>query len=968
MSDLPKQRTFAAFDDEGPESAARAVPSGPAIPDADPAASTRGGGGGESASGPETGAAPGILAGKTVWVVDSHSLIYQVFHAMREMSSPAGQPVGAVHGFTRDLLDIIGQKRPDYLICAFDHSDVTFRNAIYPRYKEHRESMPDDLRSQFALIDRMLDALGIARIAAPGYEADDILATLARRARDAGGACVLVTNDKDCRQLITDTVRVYNVRKDAMFDGEALRREWGIEPGQVVDYQSLVGDSVDAVPGVPLIGPKMAGELLRQYGSLDGIYARIDELGPSKRKSNLIEFRDQALMSRELVRLRDDVPLELAWDAARVGPVDAGRVGALCGELGFRALSDRIMSLANAGAGGEAEPSGAPIAFRVVDTEGALDALAAELARGRPCSVDLETTSIHPRWAEIVGYAIAVEEGSGWYVPVRAPEGERRLDADRARETLRPALENPAIPKIGQNVKYDLIVLRCHGVALAGIACDTMVADYLLAPGERNHNLDDLARRYLKHETIRIGALIGEGKNRKRMDEVPVERVAEYAVEDAEIPLRLAPRLRRRLHDDGLEPLFDDVEIPLIEVLAEMEFNGIRVDRERLAELSGRFGARIAELGDRIQELAGAPFNMDSPRQLADVLFQRLKLPVVKRTAKSGPSTDAEVLEQLAPLHPLPARMVEYRRLMKLKGTYLDALPELIHPRTGRVHTSFKQDVAATGRLSSKDPNLQNIPVRTREGRSIRTAFLPAEGWSLLTADYSQIELRVLAHFSRDDALLDAFARGEDVHARVAGEVFGVPIGDVTKEMRRRAKAVNFGIVYGQSAFGLARALAIPDDDAARFIDAYFERYPGVQRFMESTLDSCREKGYVGTILGRRRAVSGVRSAAQRGDGRSRTLPERIAINTVIQGSAADLIKLAMIRVHRRLREIPRKSRMLLQIHDELVFEFPPEERSELVRLVDQEMRSAADLAIPLVVDLRTGANWADCDDAAVSE
>jgi DNA polymerase-1 len=592
-----------------------------------------------------------------------------------------------------------------------------------------------------------------------------------------------------------------------------------------------------------------------------------------------------------------------------------------------------------------------------------LEQVLAGLRRRSGVSLHLQTTSPHPRFAEVVGYALSGNEGEAVYIPVQAPAGEQHLDADEVLLRLRPLLEDARLPKIGQNVKYAAIVLRGLGVPLRGAAFDTMVADYLLAPGERNHNLEDLARRYLQHDTIKINDLLGTGKAQKRLEDIPVSQLLPLAGEDADIPLRLAAVLRRRLDAADLAGLFDQLEMPLVEVLAEMEYHGIRVDVPSLRQMSARFAARMDDLQTEIYTLAGQEFNIDSPKQLADILFARLGLPVLKRTRSTGASTDADVLEELAAQHPLPAKIVEYRQISKLKGTYVDALPQLVHPSTGRVHTSFKQDVAATGRLSSKDPNLQNIPVRTLEGREIRSAFLPQQGWQLLTADYSQIELRILAHFCGDPALRAAFEDDEDIHTRVACEVFGVAADQVASEMRRRAKAVNFGIIYGQTAFGLSKSLGIAKEDATAFIDAYFGRYPGVRQFMEKTLDDCREKGYVSTILGRRRAVEGVRSASRRGDGRYRTLPERIAINTVIQGSAADLIKQAMIAIHRRIQQERLQARMLLQIHDELVFEVPSPELARVAELVVAEMTGAARLDTPLKVDVKCGPNWAACDD-----
>ena len=910
---------------------------------------------------PSSSPPPESLVGLKVYVIDAHSLIYQVFHALPEMTSPRGEPVGALYGFARDVLYLLEVKKPDYLFCAFDVPGKTFRHELYGDYKVHRPEMPDDLVPQITSIRRLIEALGVPALGIESFEADDVMATLARITEQLGGECSLVTGDKDCRQLISDRVTLYNIRKDQVFDREALRTEWGIAPEQVVDFQALVGDSVDNVPGVPLIGPKLAGQLLRQYGTLEEVLEHAPDVSGTKRRQNLIEGREQALLSRDLVRLDRHVPVAVDWNAGRMGGIDRGRVLELFGEFGFRSLAEKLDAL-------EEKPSPPKpkleAEYRLVDTPEALEAFAAELRRQKCISFDTETKNISeqwsdqvwPRWAELVGLSFAWKDDEAWYLPVRAPAGEPCLDLERTLQVLRPVLEDPAVEKVGQNLKYDMIVLRSAGVELAGVAFDTMVASYLLDAGQRNHNLDELARRYLGHTTIKISELIGTGKNQKRMDEVPVRQVADYAGEDALLPLRLRPILAAKLAETSLEKLCTEVELPLIEVLAELEYNGIKIDVDRLAELSRRHAAQLEALQDEIYDLAGHPFNIASPKQLQEVLFREQKLPVVKKT-KSGPSTDAGVLEELAGRHPLPAKIIEYRQVAKLKGTYVDALPEMVHPRTGRVHASFNQVVAATGRLSSSDPNLQNIPVRTKAGRQIRSAFVPGqEGWVLLAADYSQIELRVLAHFSGDERLCEAFARDEDIHARVASQVNAVPLEEVTGEMRRQAKAVNFGVIYGQSPFGLAKQLGIDQDEAARFIDAYFEGYPGIERFLERVLAECRKKGYVNTILGRRRAIRGVRADA----GRGRNLAERTAINTVIQGSAADLIKLAMIAIHRRLRREKSPARMLLQIHDELIFEVPTENLDDLAQLVSEEMAGAERLDVPLRVDVKAGPNWAE--------
>ncbi|HEX4129409.1 MAG TPA: DNA polymerase I [Pirellulales bacterium] len=894
--------------------------------------------------------APPDLTGKTVYVVDANSLIFQVFHAIPEMTGPKGEPVNAVFGFTRDLLHLIEHRNPDYLFCAFDMAGPTFRHNRYEQYKATRSEMPNDLAPQFPAIHRVASAMGIPVLGVEEYEADDLLATLAHETEQFGGDCFLVTADKDCRQLITEHVSVYNVRKDAVFDAAALKQEWGIAPEQVVDFQSLVGDAVDNIPGVARIGPKTARELLEKYGTLEGIYEHIDEITGAKRQY-LLDGRQNAFLSRELVRLDSAVPGTIDWQAGRVGGFDVPKLLALCAEFGFHRMTDQIRSLDVGHA-----PAEWIADYRTVDTPEKFAAFLDDLRRQPHFSFDTETTSINPTQAEIVGYSFAWKAGEAYYLPVRGPASEAKLDAASTLAALRPVLEDEHIGKIGQNLKYDVLVLRAAGVTMRGVQFDTMVASYLLDAGERNHNLDELAARYLNHTNIKISELIGTGKNQKCIDEAPIERVTQYAGEDADVALRLWPMLAAKLEEAGLTELFERLEMPLVDVLVELEYNGIQIDVERLAALSSDYGGRITGLEQEIYTLAGREFNIASPKQLQQILFVEQKLPVLSKT-KTGPSTDVDVLEELARQHPLPAKIIEYRQFAKLKGTYLDALPTMVNPRTRRVHASFHQAVAATGRLSSSDPNLQNIPIRTDTGREIRSAFLPGEkDWLLLAADYSQIELRVLAHFSHDAVLSEAFARDEDIHTLVASQVYNVALDAVTREMRRAAKAVNFGIIYGQSAFGLARALEIEQTRAAEFIDAYFTRYPGVGEFFTGLLEDARQRGYVTTILGRRRAIRGIRPGAPR----QRNLSERTAINTVIQGSAADLIKQAMIAVHARLRREQLRARLLLQIHDELIFEVPPDEADALAALVAAEMSGVMTLGVPLKVDVKTGRNWAE--------
>ena len=906
---------------------------------------------------------PGVtpdLNGKTVVVIDSHSLIYQLFHAMTPMSSPAGFPVSTVFGFLRDVADLRQRLEPAYMWCAFDMSELTFRSEIYKEYKAHRDPMPDELRLQIPLIRRGLEALGVGLIGVPGFEADDVLATLALQVSAGDGRCILVTADKDCRQLLNEQVSIYNIRKDEMFGPEELLVTWGVRPDQVVDFQSLVGDSVDNIPGVPLIGPKLAEQLLREFDTLENVLANPDKVSGQKRQENLRNFRDQALISRELVRLRSDVPLELDWGSANFSRKNVNELDALFKELGLRRLSERLL-------GKDPVPEVAPMVwetnYQCITTREQLSALIAQLQSAPLIAFDTETTSTSPRDSEPVGYSFAWGAGQAAYIPLRAPGHARILSLDEVNAAIAPIMADPLIRKVGQNIKFDLVVLRNQNIPVSGLLCDTMVADYLLDPGQRNHSLDDISKRRLHHETIPISHLIGSGKQQACMDQVELPLITEYASEDADVPWRLTDTLLSELQSLELKDLFERIEMPLVEVLADMEYLGIRVQPEKLMSMSGLFDARIAELRGRIVELAGEEFNPDSPKQLATILFDKLGLPVIKRT-QSGPSTDVEVLQELAE-HEIAGTLIEYRQLTKLKGTYIDALPKLISPISGRIHTSFRQDVAATGRLSSSDPNLQNIPIRTEEGRQIRSAFCAGEtGWQLLAADYSQIELRVLAHYCRDANLIAAFQQDRDIHAQVAAQVYGVSLDEVSSAQRRSAKAINFGIIYGQSPFGLAKALRISKDEAAAFIDAYFEGLPGVREFIVETLSNCREQGWVSTLFGRRRQVKGVRNFRDLPESKRRVLiePERIAVNTVIQGTAADLIKLAMVNVWRRLKKSNLQARLLLQIHDELIFEAAPSDLPALEQLVREEMIGVIELAVPLKVDTKSGCNWAECE------
>ncbi len=904
---------------------------------------------------------PDDLSGQTVVLIDSHSLIYQIFHAIAPMSSPAGVPVAAVFGFLRDVADLRDRWQAAFVWCAFDLSEITFRNELYPEYKAHRDPMPDELRGQIPLIRETLQLLGVGVVDAVGYEADDVLATLAAQVEQAGGRAIIVTSDKDCRQLITDNVLVYNIRKQEVFDAAKLQEVWGIRPDQVVDFQAMVGDAVDNVPGIPLIGPKIAQQLLAQFDNLERILDNPNAVAGTKRAENIRDSRDKAMLSRDLCRLRSDVPLAIDWRDANFSRRNPLGLQSKFAEFGFRRFAERLVGNIPMVA---VEAQQWSPEYTTVDTPAKLQWLVSQLRSAKLISLDTETTSTNPRWAEPVGFSFCWEIGKAAYIPLRAPQDCATLSIETVRDALQAILGDTTIPKIGQNIKYDLIVLRQQGIEVRGVVLDTMVADYLIDPGQRDHSLDDLARRYLQHKTTKITELIGSGRDQITMDQVPVDQITDYACQDVDIPYRMHDMLTEQLEALGLKKLFETMEVPLVSVLADIEYNGIRVDVERLASLRTVFAARIATLQTEIIEIAGESFNLDSPKQLQVILYEKLKLPVVKKT-QTGASTDAEVLQQLAIYHPLPVKLLEYRQLTKLVSTYVDALPQLVCPKTGRVHTSFRQDVAATGRLSSTDPNLQNIPVRTEEGRNIRSAFRAGEdGWLLLAADYSQIELRVLAHFCGDEALREAFFNDRDIHTQVASEVYSMPLDEVTSAQRRSAKAINFGIIYGQSPFGLAKSLQISKGEAAEFIQAYFARFPGVRKFIEETIMTCRAQGYVSTLFDRRRRIKGVRDYASLNDARKQVMiePERIAVNTVIQGSAADLIKIAMLRVHRRLAQSGLNARMLLQIHDELVFEVKQCDCESLSKLVREEMSAVAQLSVPLKVDVKAGLNWAECE------
>jgi len=881
---------------------------------------------------------------KKLFLIDAHSQIYMAYYALPPMTNSRGVPTNAVYGFTSTLLKILRKEKPDYLLAAFDSKGPTFRHKKFEEYKATRKPMPEELEPQIPIILEILDAMKIETFALPGYEADDLIATIARKAEQAGIEAYIVTRDKDADQLLSDHIKVYDSKRETVRTRETLQEEKGIRPEQVPDMMGLAGDTSDNIPGVPGIGPKTALKLILEFGSLENVLANIEKIKGEKLRENLRAYADQARLSRELARLKTDLPVKVDFRKFETKGFDGERLKQLFEELDFKRFSEELLELRTTDKRN----------YHLVNTEAEFQAFIQALVKQKRFSFDIETTSPFPVEAEPVGFSFSFEEGKAYYIPVAGPPGEKVLSIADVVRALKPILEDPSIEKVGQNLKYDATVLRNLGVRLQGIGFDTMIASYLLDPGKRRHNLSDLSMRYLSIRTTPISDLIGKGKKQRSMKEVPVSIVADYASADADLALRLSNILGPKLVQADLERLFREVELPLILVLSEMEHTGICVQAEVLEELSRELAGRLEELEKKIYEQAGTRFNISSPKQLAEVLFEKLKLPSLKST-KTGFSTDASVLEDLSREHILARLLLEYRQLAKLKSTYADALPRMISKKTGRIHASFNQTVTATGRLSSSDPNLQNIPMRTELGRRIRKAFVASDGESrILSADYSQIELRILAHFSGDPALRKAFAEGRDIHAFVASEIFGKRLDEVTAEMRRKAKAVNFGVIYGLSPYGLAKQVDISVEEAKAFIDEYFARYSTVEKYLSSILKEAKEKGYVSTILNRRRYISGIENT----EGRNRNFAERTAINTVIQGSAADMIKVAMNNIYRRIVKEKRPSKLLIQIHDELVFETPARALEGESAMIVQEMANAIPLKVPVKVNAASGVNW----------
>jgi len=882
-----------------------------------------------------------------LFLIDGSSYIYRAFFAIPHLSTSKGFPTNAIYGFTNMLLKILREQSPEYMAIAFDAPGPTFRHEVYGEYKANRPAMPEDLRPQIPYIKEVVGALGIPSLEREGYEADDLIGALARKMEEQGFDTVIVSGDKDLIQLITPHVTMYDPMKDKTFRVPEVMERFGVTPDRVVEVMGLSGDSSDNIPGVPGIGEKTAIKLIQEFGSIEGLLKNVDRVKNAKLRETLMHYADQARLSRELATIDTQTPLEWKLEGLKVGTPDRVRMQKIFKEMEFSKLLKEWATQ-------EKLP---PKDYRLVLDKEEFGALIGALRAAGSFALDLESTSLEPMRAEIVGLSFSCKPHQAFYIPVghTYPGAPPQLNKNEVLKALRPLLEDPSLKKYGQNIKYDYILLTRAGIHVQGIAGDTMIASYLLNPSKHSHSLEELAREHLNHQVITYADVAGSGPKALTFDRVDVEKACVYSCEDADLTLLLANLLLPQVEADGFAELFHKVELPLVEVLAAMEMNGVRLDASLLQSLSREFEEQLEKISREIYELAGETFNINSPQQLGKILFEKLRLPGGKRT-KTGYSTDVEVLTELGKEYPLPARVLEYRSLAKLKSTYVDALPQLINPTTGRVHTSFNQTVTATGRLSSSDPNLQNIPIRSAEGRRIREAFLPEEGSLILSADYSQIELRILAHLSCDTSLIETFQRDEDIHAATAAEIFHVSPDQVNPEMRRLAKVINFGIIYGMSAFGLSRELAVTPAVAQAYIANYFQKYHEVREYIDKSLELAREQGYVTTLMNRRRYLPDIRSSNRS----VRQFAERIAINAPIQGTAADLIKVAMINIHRRLLKEKRKAKLILQIHDELVFEVPVKELDKVKSMVKEEMEGVVKLYIPLKVDIGVGKNWSE--------
>lgn len=921
-----------------------------------------------------------------LFLIDGHALAYRTYFALTGVGggerwiTKSGEPTAGTYGFAAVLLKLLEDERPEYLAVSFD-TGKTFRDELYPEYKATREKMPDDLRLQIERIRELVTAFGIPVLEADGFEADDVLGTVARMASEQGVRVVILTGDRDLLQLAGDGVVIrlagQKLSEAADYGPPEVVAKLGVSPNQVVDYKALVGDTSDNIPGVRGVGEKTAVSLIEQYGSLDNVYAHLDDI-PTRFKTKLEAGRELAYLSQKLAAISTQVPLDFDLEACRARAYNRDRVVELFRELEFRSLLDRIPSL-DSGGGKQldlfvsaAPPAASPIEHViVVDEPSGLNTLVNALQTADQIAFDVETTSTDPMQADLVGISLSMDPNTGYYLPVghtaAAAQGPQ-LPLERVLEALRGPLTDPGIPKVGHNVKYDAIMLTRYGLEPAPLAFDTMLAEWLSDPGSRNLGLKSLAWVRLGVEMTEITSLIGSGRSQRTMAEVPIADAAPYAAADAAVTLRLVPQLRQELEDKRLSALMDSLEMPLVPVLARMEMAGIALDQDFLTRLSEELSARLVTIEDDIYKLVGRPFNLNSPQQLSEVLFGDLKIEPPDRTRKTSSgfySTAASVLEELRQAHPAVELILEQRELAKLKSTYADALRTQVNPATGRVHTSYSQTGSVTGRLASSDPNLQNIPIRTELGRQIRRAFVADRGQVLISVDYSQIELRIVAHMADDQAMIDAFRQDQDIHATTASAVFSVQPGDVTPEMRRRAKAVNFGLIYGMSAFGLSRSTDLTLAEAEDFVKAYFERFPGVEGYLDRTRKAAVKYGFVETLLGRRRYFPQLAKGGPAVSEVARSRALREAVNAPIQGTAADIIELAMIRIPKAFEDAGLAARMLLQVHDELVFEAPKSELAATVELVKRIMGEAYELKVPLKTEASAGKNWYDMQPVA---
>jgi len=883
-----------------------------------------------------------------VYLVDGSSYIHRAYHAIRDLSNSKGLATNATFGFTRMILKLFDEIKPKYLAVVLDAKGPTFRHELYEDYKATRPPMPDDLVEQLPYIKAIVKGLNVKMIEKEGYEADDIIGTLARKGEQKDFLVVIVTGDKDFRQLISPQISLWDTMKDKFTDYETFIEEYGLEPDQFIDLMGLSGDSSDNIPGVPGVGEKTAMGLVKDFGSLEGVFEHLGEIKKKKLKENLEKSQADALLSKKLVTIEQFAPIDEDIGDLRVGEPDSQELSEIFLELEFKGLWEQFAT----------REETVKKDYHLCLSEQDLLSLIEEIKQRGRVSIDTETTSQDPLQARVAGISFSCEENKASYLPlahhyVGAPD---QLEPSKALKLVKGTLQDGKIAKIGQNIKYDALVFKCHGVELQGIHFDTMIASYVINPGLKQHNLDYLAQHYLNHKMLTYKDLVGKGKKEINFSEVDVERAKEYSCEDADITLKLMTILDRELQSDMNQDLFYNMEMRLLPVLMDMEFAGIKIDTMFFGEMSDRFAEQIKGIEEEIYEEAGMEFNINSPQQLGYVLFEKLQLPVQKKTAKTKTySTDVKVLKKLSSLpHKTPKLLLRYRTLTKLKSTYLDALVKMVNPSTGRIHTSFNQTVTATGRLSSSNPNLQNIPVRGEEGKEIRKGFVAEKGHYLLAADYSQVELRVFAHYSKDPSFVEAFKRDDDIHSKTASEILGVAKDAVTPDMRRIAKAINFGIIYGMGSQRLSEELGIDNKTAKNYIDAYYKRYQGVARYREEMIAMAREKGYVTTLFNRRRYLPEINHGKQR----IRAEAERMAINTPIQGTAADLIKKAMINIHNRLRRENLKTKMLLQVHDELVFEVPEDEIDLIRSMVKEEMEGVHPLDVPLKVDIKTGKNW----------